>query len=509
MAKRGHLVTGAAFFLLFFVFTACSLDPGVDYISLPKDIPEDSTPPSSDAPYKEVSNLILLINALEDETTDNIRIADNITLSGISEIPVKKNLEIMEQKTLTINEKITISGAISIMDDANMWIQSDAQVTFHPASRFNIAPRGTVITGSQADIISRGTVTVQGQIALGSRATLTVDRNLDVEGDITVGTGAELIIGKDVQGRINGTVTVLNGGQIRDSTPDGSWSRNKNGTGAIILKHGSFAYISLDSTSKQDVDVPVIGPLANASLLMLTSTLSEVTLLNNGYLLEGDGLLKSDFTLKRGEMLMIRNGTLETSPGKTFSLEEGALFVIENQAFFEIKNSNNGPLNGTVEVRKDGKFVGQMPMGTSFFSRGGTGSLVVHTDGVVAGIGATGDEKIYVGTNGGDAKGQVIQLEAGTIEIKNNDEYVLDGSAKLVADWLFKKLTLSPLSVLRVIENTKLQTSDAANSLEGQFSEDNAAQIVLVSDTSKIVNSSNEVFCGPKMLTAGLMSGWK
>jgi hypothetical protein len=488
MTKRRLLAAGT---VLFFIFAGCS-DPALSVVRFPRDdTPEDS--PSSDSPFKEVSYLVQLIDALEDDTTNKIRIADNITLSGILEIPEQKTLEIMQQKTLTINDEITVSGVISIMDDADMWIKS--KITFAPASQFNVAPRGRVIAGGEID--AHGKIALRGQISLENTAKLIVDENLVVDGDITVGSGAQLIAGKGVLGGVNGTITVLNGGLIRDQASEGTWIRNKEGAGSIILKYGSVAYIGNN-------EPPAIGPLADASLLMLTSTASEVTLTGNGYLLEGGAVINGNFTLEKGESLWLRNGAFRTSASeKNFIIEEGASFFIEDQAVFEMAGKTSGKLEGKVEVRRGGKFINNKG-GGSLFSSGGNGSLVVYTGAVVQQNDSSNNPVEIIGTNG-----TKVQLESGRIEIKNSRTYLLDGNAKLVGNVSVSNLGLTPSSVLIVDAGRTLTTSSGLSSITGGSDGDTASRIVLVSDSSVIADNSSTIIKGPKILTFQYVGQWQ
>jgi hypothetical protein len=509
MTKKGLLATGA---IVFFVLTGCLNDPGLDVISRSRDSSPSEDPAPPDSPFKEVSYLAQLISALQDDTADEIRIADNITLSGVPEIPKRKTLEIMGQKTLTINEEITVNGIISIMDDANMRIESP--VAFSPSSHFDIAPGGRVVAGS--DVTAMGTVVVRGHISLGNKAQLIVEQNLDVDGDITVGNGAELIVTPGVSGAVNGTITVLNGGLFRDQSAEGTWVHNREGSGSIILKYGSTTYIG--SGTK-----PAIGPLTDAGLFRLTGTTSALTLMNKGYLLEGGAVLNGDFTLKTKEVFWIRNGTLNVGPEKDFIIKDGANFIIEDEAkltiedkaklniengarltiedraVLELVDSTNGRLNGTVEVRRGGRFI---KGSGSLFAEGGGGGLVIHAGALVQ---QTPDSETIIGTNG-----TKVRLESGRIEVKNGRKYRLDGSAKLIGKVSVKKLALTPVSVLIVDAGAELETPSGLSSISGESDGEAASTIVLVSNLSLITDTSSETnkITGPKILTLQNVEQW-
>jgi hypothetical protein len=505
------LVWGASFFccfLMFFVFAGCSMDPGLSLISFPTDKPED--PAAPDSPFKVVSYLGELQDALGDDTMNNIRIADNITLEGISEIPAQKTLEIMEQKTLTINEPININGILNITDDASMEIKSN--VTFGSGSRFNVAPRGNVVALGTVAIETNDTVTVQGRISLEKGAVLTVDQNLVVDGHITVRDQARLDIQRYASGAVNGTIIVEEGGVISDAT-GGDWAW-KTGTGSIILKYGSEATVG-DSPSK----LIVSHFYRKSAAFVLNGFNSQLTLTREGYILDGSAVLDADF--KIANTLRIKNGVLKigvknTSGGKIpeFSLEESGLLIVENQGILDIENEAKvGYFKGTIEVQDGGKLIDRAPAGGSFFKEDptenkNTGSIIFYT----GSIGQLGDGKNLVSTPSdvtGDTK---VCLDSGSLKLKK-DEYLIGAQSKvrLVGDFSADKLTLAPTSVLIIDKNVTLTTSNGLASIFGNIEGDAASKIMLVDASSEIVDKSNssKVVSGPQNLTLKYVSQWQ
>jgi hypothetical protein len=527
MVKKGLLVIGA---LLFLVFTGCSMEPGLSAITLPKDIP------GPDSPFKEVTGLTDLIDALGDPDTNKIHIAENITIGGDGEvvIPENKTVEIEPERTLTLNKNVKIEGTINVLDNAGVWVKSDAQITFEPSSKVNIARGGIIETGKNAtltvkgellvggditvgnktefiiaDIMAGGKASVTGRIFLGEGAKLTVNRDLLVDGDITVGNKAELIIENDVGGGVNGTVIVEKGGHIWDKAPEGGWAWKGTGEGSIVFKYGSYGSVGAANAPNHIVS-SVAG---TGTQFVLTSTAAQLTLKKDGYYLEGDALIPNDVTIDN--TLRIKNGVLTTGSQGKFSIGEGGSLLIEDQGVFDITAGTTGSLTGTIEVKSGGKIIDRTS-GASFFKGSAldtTGSIIFHK----GALGQLANETTPIGTNSGDTAGKLVQLESGALEIRPGGKYLLDGSAKLVSDFTLNGgLTLAPSSILIVDHDQTLTTPGGLSSIEGGGEGDTASQIVLVSESSYIKEENasppaSKDAQGPKILTVTLqqVSQWE
>jgi hypothetical protein len=482
------------------------MEPDFGVISFPKEIPEDSV--DDTPPFKDVSYLGQLQDALDDDTTNNIRIVDNITLAGISIIPKQKKVEIMPQKNLTISAPITIegsvnimenalltiteagtiTGSINIMDDADMLVQSE--LTFEsPESVFTVEPRGRVLVEEGGNITAEGKTLIKGQFSLGNNAQMTATDIFKMDGELTLHYGATLILGNAASGGVNGTITVLKGGHIWDQAQNGGWAWRDQGTGKIVFQYGSYASLG---TPANNGDVPqnIIDSVFSTGVqLVLTSTASQLTIKKDEYFLEGDAVLAEDYSV--ANTLRLSRGVLKTSAGKKFSVMSGGNLIIENQGILEVDKETAGELQGIIEVKSGGKYLDE---GGVLFpeNTGDTGSVIFNT-------GATGKIKdAEIGANqAGTAQG-MLQMEDGKIQLKK-DECLLSGKAKLVKDCSVKKLILEPSSVL-IIEGAVLTVSGSA-SLAGSGSGDTASQITLLNNKSQVAfNDTSETITGPKTI---------
>ncbi|MDR2103744.1 MAG: hypothetical protein LBP42_06550, partial [Treponema sp.] len=397
------------------ILTGCPMEPSFEAVSFPKELPIDSPP------FKDVSYLGQLQDALDDDTTNNIRIVDNITLSGISLIPKQKKVEIMPQKNVTISEPITIEGSVNIMEQARLTISDAGDITgiinimddadmlvrapldFESSELvFTVEPRGRVLIEEGVAITLNGEAAIKGQVSLGNNAQMTVADKFEMDGDLTLHHGAVLVLEDAASGGVNGTITVLKGGHIWDQAEDGGWAWKEQGLGKIVFQYGSYASIGPGGKAVKVVD----SVFNDGSQFILTSTASRLTIQKDEYLLEGDAVLADNYSIEN--TLRLSKGVLKTSSGKSFSLKPGGNLIIENQGVLELVQGTTGELQGAIEVKNGGKYVDARDTAL-FFSNGDTGSITFD-----AGSVGLINGKTEIGTNqAGGAPGGTLQLEDG------------------------------------------------------------------------------------------------
>jgi hypothetical protein len=335
-----------------------------------------------------------------------------------------------------------------------------------------------------------------------------------VDGDITVGNKAELIIEDDVDGGVNGTVTVEKGGHIWDKASKGGWAWKGQGEGSIVFKYGSYGSMG-DANALNHIVSSVASVAGTDTQFVLTSTAAQLTLKRDGYYLEGDALIPNKVSIDN--TLRIKNGVLKTGSQGKFSIEKGGSLIIEDQGVFDITKETTGSLDGTIEVKSGGKLIDRTP-GASVLKNSAAdsaGSIVFHKGAL--GQLVKGDAlETTIGTNSGDTAGKLVQLESGSLEIRREDKYLLDGSAKLVYNFTLNGgLTLAPSSILIVDHGIILTTPKGLASIEGGGEGDTASQIVLVSESSYIkeknASTPKDEAQGPKILTVTLqqVSDWE
>jgi len=375
---------------------------------------------SSGLPLKaQVSRGTHTYGSVQAALSDNTETATTITLTanagydGTAAIPAGVTLEVPAAYTLTVSATFENNGEIHVwgtyVNSNNTSWTGSGTIVYEGTGA--IGKVGTTTSIGTGGTITLGTATskltlktseyiVDGQVNVADDYTVSNKLTINVNSKLTVAATKTLTLDLAAKTDLSNAGELLVNGTLIDKNSKG-WS----GAGKITYAAGATG---VNGTTT------VIGGLS-APIYLATGTLELTTGSRDGYTLKGNATFNADYEFTNADVTVASN-TLTIAAGKTLTLNNGTKFTIASGASY-VDNGEIHVMSGATVVD-----VAPVGMGTS------TGTIVYE----VGSKGYLTNSDEYIG--GTDAR---VNLTSGTITLKQNGVFTLDGTALIPAGKTF------------------------------------------------------------------------